>query len=104
MNNKEVNKDEIKSLLAEYYKSIPTGRALAECRFSLQQSLQSINYALSFGSIENILKEKKEIESRLTEIKKKLEERKKEAGKRRVMTKKELKALKRSVKQPKKKA
>ena len=93
--------EQVAGLMDEYYESIPTGRALGEYRFSLQKSLESINYALSFGSREEMLKEKKRIESKLNEIKKKLEERREEHERIRAMTKKELKALKRENKQSK---
>ena len=34
MAKKETDIDQVKGLLAEYYRSIPTGRALAELRFN----------------------------------------------------------------------
>ena len=99
MAKKETDIDQVKGLLAEYYKSIPTGRALLELRFSLQKSLEKVNHALNYKDRDEMIKDKELIENRLSEINIKLEERTKEADRRRTMTKKELKALKRSVKQ-----
>lgn len=101
MAKKEVDIDQVKGLLAEYYKSIPTGRALLEFRFNLQKSLEKVNHALGYKNRDEMLKDKERIEKNLSEINNRREERKKEAERRKNLTKKELKALKRSVKPPK---
>jgi len=69
--------EQVGKMMVEYYKSVPTGRALGELRFSLKKSLEAVNHALDYKDRDEMLKDKDRIEKSLKKIDKVVEERKK---------------------------